>query len=59
MSIKFWSRFLSRLDGIKGGYRAFFDRLLTQVARVQTVNGLDALTPEIIDAARDALLIGH
>ena len=44
---------------ITGGNFRLVDRLLTQIERVQTVNGLDALTPEVVEAARDALLIGH
>ena len=44
---------------ITGGNFRLVDRLLTQIERVQTVNSLDALTPEIVDAAREALLIGH
>ena len=35
------------------------NRLLTQIDRVQKVNGLTGLTPEIVDTARQALLIGH
>ena len=44
---------------ITGGNFRPVDRLLTQIERVQTVNGLHALTPEIFDAAREALLIIH
>ena len=44
---------------ITGGNFRLVDRLLTQIERVQTVNGLDTLTPEVVDAAREALLIGH
>ncbi|PZP33632.1 MAG: ATP-binding protein [Kocuria rhizophila] len=41
-----------------GNFR-LVDRLLTQIERVQAVNNLDELTPEIVEAARQALLIGH
>jgi len=34
-------------------------RLLTQVRRIQTLNHLDTLTPEIVDAARETLIVGH
>ncbi|MBP2385164.1 AAA family ATPase [Paeniglutamicibacter kerguelensis] len=44
---------------IIGGNFRLVDRLLTQIDRVQTVNGLTGLTPEIVDTARQALLIGH
>lgn len=44
---------------ITGGNFRLVDRLLTQIQRVQTVNGLTGLTPEIVDTARQALLIGH
>ncbi|MCU1531792.1 MAG: ATP-binding protein [Arthrobacter sp.] len=44
---------------ITGGNFRLVDRLLTQIDRVQTVNGLAELTPEIVDTARQALLIGH
>ncbi|MFB9957081.1 MULTISPECIES: hypothetical protein [Cellulomonas] len=33
--------------------------LITQIERVQTINDLHILTPELVDAAREALLIGH
>lgn len=42
-----------------GGNFRLVDRLLTQIERVKAVNDLHALTPEIVDAAREALLIGH
>ncbi|GAB3249259.1 TniB family NTP-binding protein [Arthrobacter pigmenti] len=44
---------------ITAGNFRLVDRLLTQIERVQTVNGLDVLTPEVVEAARQALLIGH
>ena len=44
---------------ITGGNFRLVDRLLTQIDRVQTVNSLTGLTPEIVDTARQALLIGH
>jgi DNA transposition AAA+ family ATPase len=44
---------------ITGGNFRLVDRLLTQIERVQTVNDLTVLTPEIVDTARQALLIGH
>ena len=44
---------------ITGGNFRLVDRLLTQIHRVQTLNNLTTLTPEIVDTARQALLIGH
>lgn len=44
---------------ITGGNFRLVDRLTTQIERVQTVNALAGLTPEIVDTARRALLIGH
>ncbi|WP_026820632.1 AAA family ATPase [Arthrobacter castelli] len=44
---------------ITAGNFRLVDRLLTQIERVQRVNDLDALTPEVVEAARQALLIGH
>lgn len=44
---------------ITGGNFRLVDRLLTQIRRIQTLNHLDALTPEVVDAARETLLIGH
>lgn len=44
---------------ITGGNFRLVDRLITQITRIQAVNQLDTLTPEIVAAAREALLIGH
>lgn len=44
---------------ITGGNFRLVDRLLTQIKRIQTLNQLDILTPEIVDAARETLIIGH
>lgn len=44
---------------ITAGNFRLVDRLLTQIERVQTVNNLESLTPEVVEAARQALLIGH
>lgn len=44
---------------ITGGNFRLVDRLLTQIERIQTLNQIDTLTPEVVDAAREALLIGH
>jgi len=44
---------------ITQGNLRLVDRILTQIHRLQTINNLDTLTPELVDAAREALLIGH
>ncbi|WP_181037647.1 hypothetical protein [Arthrobacter sp. ZGTC412] len=44
---------------ITGGNFRLVDRLLTQITSIQTLNELDTLAPEPIDAAREALLIDH
>jgi len=33
-------------------------RLLTQAARIQEINGLASITPEIVATARESLVIG-
>lgn len=38
---------------------ASVDRLLTQVVRIREINHLPAMTPEAVEAAREALLIGR
>ena len=35
------------------------DRLITQINRILDINKRDQLTPEVVDAAQEALLIGH
>lgn len=54
-----YSTAVATIARITGGNFRLVDRLLTQVRRIQTLNHLDALTPEVVDAAREALLIGH
>lgn len=44
---------------ITAGNFRLVDRLITQIQRIQALNNLDTLTPEVVDAAREALLIGH
>ena len=41
------------------GYFRLVYRLVTQIERIQAFNKLNTLTPEVVDAAREALLTGH
>ncbi|MFZ4896470.1 AAA family ATPase [Plantibacter sp. Mn2098] len=44
---------------ITAGNFRLVDRLLTQIERVTALNQLTEITPEVVDTAREALLIGH
>jgi len=43
---------------IKAGNFRLIHRLLSQVERILHINGLSAVTPAVIDAAREGLVIG-
>jgi DNA transposition AAA+ family ATPase len=43
---------------ITGGNFRLLHRLLSQVERVLRINGLNTATPEVVEAARDSLVIG-
>jgi hypothetical protein len=50
---------IARLVRITGGNFRLLTRLLTQVERVLSVNDSQVISLEIIEAARDSLVIGH
>jgi DNA transposition AAA+ family ATPase len=43
---------------VTGGNFRLLDRLLTQIARVLAINRLASVTPEVVEAARESLVIG-
>jgi DNA transposition AAA+ family ATPase len=50
---------LTRILRITGGNFRLLNRLLTQVERILEINALDQVTNEVIDAARESLVIGQ
>ncbi len=50
---------IATIARITGGNLRLVGRLLTQVDRIREINDLPAVTPEAVEAAREALLIGR
>jgi hypothetical protein len=49
---------LAAIIRITGGNFRLLHRLLTQIARLVEINALSRVTQEVVDAARDSLVIG-
>jgi DNA transposition AAA+ family ATPase len=49
---------IATIARINGGNFRLVDRLLTQIQRISRINNLDTVTAEVVEAAREALLIG-
>ena len=43
---------------ITGGNFRLVQRLFSQIERILEINGLQPITPEVVDAARQSLVIG-
>lgn len=43
---------------VTGGNFRLLHRLLTQIGRVLDINGLETVTPDVVDAARESLVVG-
>lgn len=50
---------MARLIRMTGGNFRLLTRLLTQIERVLNVNNLQLISSEVVEAARDSLVIGH
>jgi hypothetical protein len=50
---------MARLIRMTGGNFRLLTRLLTQIERVLDVNHLQTVSSEVVEAARDSLLIGQ
>jgi DNA transposition AAA+ family ATPase len=49
---------LAAILRITGGNFRLLHRLLTQIGRILEINGLQEVTPEVVEAARESLVIG-
>ena len=49
---------LAALPRITGGNFRLLQRLLTQIARIVAINDLQTVTAQVVDTARETLVIG-
>jgi hypothetical protein len=49
---------VAALTRVSGGNFRLLDRLLAQVGRILAINGLGVMTREVVEAAREVLVIG-
>jgi DNA transposition AAA+ family ATPase len=50
---------IAKLIRMTGDNFRLLTRILTQIERVPDVNQLDTVSTEVVEAARDSLVIGH
>ena len=50
---------IAAIARITAGNFRLVDRLLTQIRRVRDINHLDTINTDVVEAARDAILIGR
>lgn len=46
------------IERITGGNFWLIERLMSQIGRVLDINRLDAITPDVVAAARETLFVG-
>ncbi len=54
-----WTVAIATIARITGDNFRLVDRLLIQMQRIRQINALDTITPEVVEAVREAMLIGN
>jgi hypothetical protein len=49
---------VAAINRTTGGNSRLIERLMAQIARILEINQLDAITPDVVDAARQMLVVG-